>query len=243
MTNLLGNFTPSSGAKRLVLLLRRYGLWQTAAVCAAMIDDVHLRSFDRKYGVRTSGHIELSETSFDPSKLDKATSYGPVNAWGLRKLLTILNLPKSFTFADLGCGMGRACIVAAEYGFAKVTGIELAPELCKIARENVASALVPGERKRAIQIIEGDVSDYCDHSNDDVYFMYRAFSLPFLNDVLTKLIQSATDQQRSFVLIYTERLNWPMSRCVTALAGNRHLQKMYEWCMLGQAFFVYRCER
>jgi len=242
MTNLFGNLTPSSASKRLFLLLRHYGLWKTATVCVAMIDDHHLRSFDHKYGVRTSGHIELSETSFDPSKLDKATAYGPVNAWGFRKLLQMLNLPKSFAFVDLGCGLGRACIIAAEYGFAKVTGVELAPELCKVARENVSKCSVPAARKLPIEIIEGDVLDYCDNSNDDIYFMYRAFSLEFLHDVLAKLVQRAISRKKSFTVIYTERLGWPQSLCVIALAGNHAFQKVYEGSILGQAFFVYRCE-
>jgi SAM-dependent methyltransferase len=242
MTNLFGNLTPSSASKRLLVLLRHYGLWKAATVCVAMIDDHHLRSFDRRYGVRTSGHIELSETSFDTAKLSKATAYGPVNAWGFRKLLQILNLPKSFAFVDLGCGLGRACFIAAEYGFAKVTGVELAPELCKVARENIFNCRVPGARELPVQIIEGDVFDYLDHSDDDVYFMYRAFSPEFLHDVLTKLVQRATSRKKSFTVIYTERLGWPQSECVTALASNRVFQKMYEGSILGQAFFVYRCE-
>ena len=93
MTNLLGILTASSASKRLLNLLEHYGIGETVAVCVAMIDDQHLKTFDRKYNVRTSGHVELSETSFDASKLDKATSYGPVNAWGLRKLLQTLDLP------------------------------------------------------------------------------------------------------------------------------------------------------
>jgi len=242
MTNLFGNLTLLSALNRLLLLLRHYGLTKTAAVCVAMIDDRYLRSFDHKYGIRTSGHIELSDTSFDAFKLDKATSYGPVNAWGFRTLLQILNLPKSIAFVDLGCGLGRACIIAAEYGFVKVTGVELAPELCKLARENVSNCRVPGAKKLPIQIIEGDVLDYCDHSSDDVYFVYRAFSLDFFHDVLAKLVQRATSRKKPFTVIYTERLGWPQSESVTALAGNRAFQKMYEGSILGQAFFVYRCE-
>jgi SAM-dependent methyltransferase len=242
MPNLLGNLSPSSASKRLLMLLRHYPIRKTAAVCAAMIDDYHVRSFDRKYGVRTSGHIELSETSFDASKLNKATSYGPVNAWGFRKLLQILDLPKPYSFVDLGCGLGRACIIAAEYGFGKVTGVELAPELCKVARENVANCRISDARSIPVKIIEGDVLDYCDHSEDDVYFMYRAFSLDFFRDVLAKLAGRATPTKKPFTVIYTERLGWPQSPCVTALAEDRALRKVYEGSMYGQAFFVYRCE-
>ena len=240
MTNLLGNLTASSASKRLLNLLEHYGIGETVAVCVAMIDDQHLKTFDRKYNVRTSGHVELSETSFDASKLDKATSYGPVNAWGLRKLLQTLDLPKSSAFVDLGSGLGRACIIAAEYGFAKVTGVELAPELCKVARENVANCQVPAARELPIEIIEGDVFDYCDHSDDDIYFMYRAFSLKFLEDVLAKLVERAVSRKKSFTVIYTERLAWPPSESVTMISSNRAFEKKYEGSIWGQAFFVYR---
>jgi SAM-dependent methyltransferase len=205
-----------------------------------MIDDQYLRSFDRKYGVRTSGHVELSDTSFDASRLDDATAYGPVNAWALRKLLRILNLPKKSSFVDLGCGLGRACIIAGEYGFAKVTGVDLAPELCVVARENLAAIRADGRKSLPIQIIQGDVWDFCDQSEDDVYFMYRAFSHTFLNDIVKKLLQKAADRKKPLSIIYTERLSWPQSECVTVLTSNRRLRKIYEGSMLGQAFFVYR---
>jgi SAM-dependent methyltransferase len=240
MKNLFGNLTPGSATTRLLQLVKHHGISQATAVCLSMVDDHHIRSFDHKYKVRTSGHIELSATSFDRSKLHKATSYGPVNAWGFQKLLKTLNLPKSYAFVDLGCGLGRACILGAEYGFAKVTGVELAPELCEVARENIRNCKVSEARKLPIQIIEGDALDYCERSEDDVYFMYRAFSLEFFQQVLEKLVRRAPLHQRLFTVIYTERLGWPQSECTTVLADHFAFQKIYTGAMFGQAFFVYQ---
>lgn len=241
MVKLFGNLTASTASKRFLLLLQHFGPGQTLAVCLAMVDDMHLRTFDRWLGVRTSGHVELTDTSFDPSRLKDATSYGPVNAWGFRKLLKKLNLPTSLAFVDLGSGLGRACFIAAEYGFQKVTGVELAPELCKVARENVANCRLPGNGKLPIQIIEGDVLHYCDHSTDDIFFMYRAFSVDFLNTVLDKLVARAAAQKKSITVIYTERLGWPISPSAQALVENGAFAKVYEGTIWGQAFFVYRC--
>lgn len=240
MKSLMGNFTPSSATKRLLLLLKHHGLPQAAAVCFAMVDDHHIRSFDRKYKVRTSGHIDLSATSFDRSKLHRATAYGPVNAWGFQRLLKSLDLPKSYSFVDLGCGLGRACILAAEYGFAKVTGVELAPELCQVARENIRNCKVPRARTLPVQVIEGDVLEYTDRSEDDVYFMYRAFSVEFFQQVLEKLVRRGPSHKRPFTVIYTERLGWPQSECATILAEHPACRKIYKGSMFGQAFFVYR---
>ena len=241
MTKLFGNLTTSTASKRFLLLLRHYGPRQTLSVCAAMADDQHIRSFDRWYGVRTSGHVELSETSFDPLRLKDATSYGPVNAWGLRKLLRILDLPASGAFVDLGSGLGRACLIAAEYGFERVTGVELAPELCKVARDNVAKCRIPRAGKPPINIIEGDVLHYCDYSVDDIFFIYRAFSLDFLLTVLAKLEARAAALKKPLTLIYTERLGWPQSECVSAIAKDGAFHKSYAGTIWGQAFFAYRC--
>jgi hypothetical protein len=52
----------------------------------------------------------------------------------------------------------------------------------------------------------------------------------------------ATTTKKPFTVIYTERLGWPQSPCVTALAEDRALRRVYEGSMYGQAFFVYRCE-
>lgn len=241
MAKLFGNLTASGASKRFLLLLRHHGARKTLAVCAAMADDQYLRTFDRRYGVRTSGHVELAETSFKPSRLKDATSYGPVNAWGLRKLFALLKLPASHSFVDLGSGLGRACLIAADYGFEQVTGVELAPELCQVARENVAKSRIVRSGKPPISIVEGDVLDYCDQSTDDIFFMYRAFSLDFLRAVMTKLKARAQALKKPLTVIYTERLGWPQSECVTALTSDGAVREVYQGAIWGQAFFVYRC--
>lgn len=241
MAPLFGNLTASSALKRFLNLVQGYGLMKTLLTCGAMIDDQHLRIFDRRYGVRTSGHIELSETSFDSSKLRHATSYGPVNGWAFRRLLKRLSFSKTLRFADLGCGLGRACILAAEYGFNKITGVELASELCVVARQNLLSCSLAPTNKSSIQIVQGDVLEYCGITEDDVFFVYRAFSLEFFQAVCEKLVQTAAHQGRLLTLIYSERLDWPQSPSVE-IPLKSGFQKLYQGSSFGQAFFVYQCK-
>ena len=227
--------------KRFLGLLRVYGLMKTLSVCAAMVDDRYLRFFDRKYGIRTSGHIELSDTSFDPSKLRNATSYGPVNGWALRQLLRELDLSKSLHFADLGCGLARPCIIAAEYGFEKVTGIELAPELCATARNNIESCQLPSTKKKCISIVQGDVFDYCERSEDDLFFVFRAFSIEFFTAVRLKLAERALRQNKMLTMIYTQRLSTDESLEIQSLSTDQAYRKVYEKTIWGQEFHVYQC--
>lgn len=242
----LGTHTASSALKRLLGHLQTFGLMKTLSLCVSTLDDQYLRLFDRKYRVRTSGHISLSAMSFDPSKLSDTTGYSPVNAWAFRWLLKKLNLPKTLHFVDLGCGLGRACILAAEYGFENVTGVELARELCVIARENISNCRLRALRassKPSIQIVQGDILEYCEQADDDLFFIYRPFSPALSRLVRQKLAERAALQKKSVTIIHAERLCWPPSCEVMEISEDETFCKIYQGDMLAQAFYVYQCGR
>jgi SAM-dependent methyltransferase len=220
-------------------LYQEAGVIDALTIVFAGVDDRLLRRFDRTYGIETTGFIDLDQTSFDRSRLREATNYGPVNGWGFRRLLRELNLPKSLIFADLGSGLGRACIVAAEYGFAHVTGVELVGEFCAAARENVARCRPPAGTLAPTVIVQMDVLEYCAQSVDDVFFMYRPFSEDFLRKILTTLVERARTLKKPIVVIYAERVSKPenFSTLITQNAAFQGVCKLESW---GQEFWVYR---
>ncbi|HXW57626.1 MAG TPA: class I SAM-dependent methyltransferase [Candidatus Cybelea sp.] len=239
MDSLTGTkFQPS--LQRLSKIMKASGVRQTASACISVLEDHYLKCFDLLYGVRTSGYISLSETSVDTSKFQQANRYGPVNAWAFQRLLRELALSKNLRFADLGCGLGRACILAAEYGFAKVTGVELASEFCAIARENIRKCRRSACRDVPIEIINDDVAKYSDTTTDDVFFMYRPFQWEFFGLVVAKLVKRATEQGKTITVIYSERMNVPQPFTL-ALAQNPSFEAIHQLKTLGQQFDVYRC--
>jgi SAM-dependent methyltransferase len=225
--------------KRVIELHRRVGARDVLTILAASIDDRYLRRFDRKYRIRTSGFIELDQTSFERTRLRQATNYGAVNGWAFRRLLQELALPKQFAFTDLGSGLGRACILAAEYGFERVTGVELAAEFCATARSNIASCRTASGLS-PINILQMDVLDYVETATDDVYFMYKPFAHDFFRQVLARLVARATALNKPVVVIFTERVGMPIS-FAPALTDDPAYQRMLEVVHWAQAFWVYRC--
>src|SRR5689334_11079118 len=109
--------------KKAIWLFRDYGLATTAAVIASVIEDLYVRLFDRRYGVRTSGYIPLAHTSLEQNRARKGHRYRPVNAWAFKHFIRALAPSKDMKFVDLGCGLGRACLIAANYGFRRVRGV------------------------------------------------------------------------------------------------------------------------
>jgi len=240
MSSLLGTHSLGSAWKRLRDQWRMLGPAQTAALLLGTLDDRYLRLFDRRYRVQTSGFIQLNTTSFTPARLRDATQYGPANGWAVRRLFRKLKLPTACQFCDLGSGLGRICILAAEHGFSKVTGVELAPELCAKARENIAHCRLSDTQRGRIEILEMDVLNYCATTEDDVFFMFRPFSIEFLVVVLARLADRAQSRQRGLVLIYSERaaLNVQHGETIAAHSAYKKQEEIIFW---GQKFYVFHC--
>lgn len=240
MSRLLGSHSLTTAGKRLVALVRGLGLVQTFALLVGTLDDKYLKCFDRRYRVKTSAFILLNTTSFDPARLKDATQYGPTNAWAVRKILRQLNLPREFHFCDLGSGLGRICILAAEYGFAKTTGIELAAEFCEVARKNVSTCRPPTGKLAPIEILQMDALAYCERAEDDVFFMFRPFSGEFLRQVLDRIAARAKARNKTLTIIYSERAMVGVNHAET-IAAQGAFRKQTEAVIWGQAFYVFRC--
>src|SRR5579863_7672066 len=68
-----------------------------------------------------------------------------------------INLPE-FTFIDVGSGKGRALLMASQYPFRRILGIELLPELHRVAKENISKFKSDSQKCFAIECILADAS-------------------------------------------------------------------------------------
>jgi hypothetical protein len=122
--------------------------------------------FDRRYGVRTSGKIDLSEVGLDHE--DRV--YYIASSWRtLRRTLQRFQIGPDDVFIDIGSGMGRMVLVASRFPFKRVIGVELVRELHGIAQENVQRTQ---RRLRCadVELVNSGILDY--EIPDDVTFVY-----------------------------------------------------------------------
>ena len=112
-----------------------------------------IHPFDQMHGVDTSGLVPAKHLVTGHANDEHVTAYYGVAPSILRSLIaqwreTIPPHPiSSYTFIDIGAGKGRGLLVASEYPFRKVIGIELNSPLAGIARANVAH-WAPHPRRR-----------------------------------------------------------------------------------------------
>ena len=97
--------------------------------------------FDERFGVETSGLIyELPSGHQHDLHNNGYFAVAPsVFHSIMRAMVERLHLDfQRFGFVDLGSGKGRALLLASDYPFREVIGVELSPKLDRIARDNIA---------------------------------------------------------------------------------------------------------
>jgi SAM-dependent methyltransferase len=142
-----------------------------------------------------------------------ATHYEPVPVEAFEELLA--RVPEAFVraaaFVDVGCGMGRALLLAVEHPFKQVVGIELSPALHAIARENLATARGLAVRCRDVRICRGDARCFRFPKGDLVVFLFNPFDHEVLRVVLNRIVGSRRAGDRVTLLYHV-----PVHRDVVA---------------------------
>jgi len=137
--------------------------------------------FDQIYHTRTTGRLQPWELgNHADARFGKA--YDPVWAGGFEEAMQQLSVtPQSTTFIDLGSGKGRALILASEYGFASIIGVEYSERLMADARRNLE---ITGT---SATLICQSAADYVFPSEPLVVFLFNPFGPEILQSVLSHL--------------------------------------------------------
>ena len=148
--------------------------------------------YDRANGVRTSGMI--------PGRVlrsDGSNAYLAVQPSIVRRALAAIPDPADCHFLDLGCGKGRPLLVATEFGFAAITGVELSATLSAIARRNAAVIARAHPVRTPIAIVTEDALAHRLPPTNLVIFLYNPFHRPLIARLLLNIEASigATGQQ------------------------------------------------
>lgn len=145
------------------------------------------------------GEIDLKNVSTDDLNLSPARTHEYSNSGGLHleTVLRSLNITSRDTIVDLGSGKGGALITFAKYPFAKITGVELSPELAAIAEKNL--------KKLGITNVKTVVSDAADFTDLDMYnyfYFFNPFPRAVMNAVIQNITASLHKRPRKLIIIY-----------------------------------------
>ncbi|WP_052129686.1 class I SAM-dependent methyltransferase [Sphingomonas sp. 35-24ZXX] len=159
------------------------------------------RAFDAQWGTDTFGMRELHTLSVDPDLAVHARRYQASNGGNMPTWFADLNVDFARTaFIDFGCGKGRAVLEAARFPFARVIGVEFAPELVEIAERNRAIMMARGALAAPVEFVCMDAGRYEPPTDLDlVCFFYDPFGDAVMAPVADRL--TALDQPVSIIYL------------------------------------------
>jgi SAM-dependent methyltransferase len=177
-----------------------------------------LHPFDRLNGTDTSGTVSAQQlqAAGEHEALAHVTVYGGSQPSVLRTVLSSLPNPETCVFLDLGCGKGRPLLVASEFPFRDIVGVELSPELARVARAN---AVIIGSRfpsRTPIRVEVGDATAYPLPAGNIVLFLYHPFGTQQVQKTV-RAVEAALALERR--VIYVVLYNPVNGACCDASPG------------------------
>ncbi|MFZ1135399.1 MAG: class I SAM-dependent methyltransferase [Candidatus Korobacteraceae bacterium] len=110
--------------------------------------------------------------------------------------------PDSFSFIDLGSGKGRTLLMASDYPFRRIVGIELLDELDIVARQNISR--YHGEQQKCflLESHSGDAREFVFPHEPIVLYLFNPFPEFVLATVLANLRNSLAEIPRPVFVVY-----------------------------------------
>lgn len=206
--------------KNATLLLQRYGL---VGACLHVAEVARIQwpkwqaqrafaeqqaAFDRRRGVRTAVRIRPDDLAVIGPHRAAAVPYQPIAEEEFQKMFVALlpligpSIPQ-YSFVDLGCGMGKALLLAAAQPFRQIIGVEFAPHLAAICDNNIrADRLAHARRCQTISVVVGDAARFSFPDGPLVVFMYNPFGPEVLAPVLNNFRRRVESQPHQAFVAY-----------------------------------------
>ncbi len=132
-----------------------------------------------------------------------ARPYFATEPWLFEQIMQALPIDFSqFTFVDLGSGKGRVLLMASDYPFKKIIGVEFMPGLHHAAQKNIANYSNARQRCRKIETVCMDARDFQFPLEPLVVYLFNPFSEPTFAQVLENLRLSVEQSPRPVYIAY-----------------------------------------
>lgn len=171
-----------------------------------------MHPFDRVYGTETSGLLPAEWLAAGTTlRVADLTAYYGIAPSILRSLIDLWRnelAPEAplehSVFLDIGSGKGRALLIAAEYPFLRVEGVELNPTLSAVASANLARRLAHGstEPLAPMQVHTADATRHPLPLQPTLAFLFHPFERLVLRRFLRHVTRSIAAAPRPFDLLY-----------------------------------------
>ncbi len=129
--------------------------------------------------------------------------YQPTEPSLFREMMASLPIVfEQFTFVDIGSGKGRTLLMASEYPFRKIVGVELIEELHRAAEENIRLYKSATQRCSRIEVVCGDACEFPFPTEPFVLYLFNPLPEAGMRRLIANLEKSLAENPRMVYLLY-----------------------------------------
>jgi hypothetical protein len=108
----------------------------------------------------------------------------------------------AFVFIDLGSGKGRTLLMASDYPFRCIVGVELLPALHRAAQDNLGKYRGESQKCFALESICADATEFALPDEPTVLYLFNPFPETGLRRMIVTLEQSLREHPRVVYVLY-----------------------------------------
>ena len=164
--------------------------------------------FDTEFGVQTSGLVSGRHLKAGHAHDRHSTAYYGVAPSIFREICERWRASppafpaESYSFIDLGAGMGRAVLLAAEMPFREAVGVELNPELARVASKNVTIWEAEGRALCPMRILPQDATEIEFPDGPCLLFLFNPFGATVLRRLIKRIETAFHNRPGELDLLY-----------------------------------------
>ena len=180
--------------------LFRYGLFATIKFNYYKI---LTRNYNKKFNLETSGvSLETIYKTNVPDNINHITGTESILVPLIRKVFDSIRISSDDIFVDFGCSQGRALLIASEYNFKKVIGIEFLSDICITAEKNINNYKKTSKTKTNISLMKSDVLDYKFLGDENFFYFFNPFDCQQMLRLMKNIENSVKKNPRLVRIIY-----------------------------------------
>jgi predicted RNA methylase len=240
---------PTSGRISLALSARRWwrevaeregwvaATWQLLSVLAEFVRDSLPERRRSRYGdADYDWEHRVNTTSASVSWRDRLlgtfhSPYQPTEAALFHEMIAAVSGQhgfdfRDFTFVDLGSGKGRTLLMAADYPFRRIVGVELLPSLHRVTQENLSRYHSDLQKCFAVESVCADATEFSLPSEPLVLYLFNPFPEDGLRRLIEHLLSSLLEHPRAVYVLYH---NPQLEHVLTGRAGVKKIVGTHQY--------------
>ena len=160
--------------------------------------------FDLRFHVGSAGDQQVDKLHVVGENAPHAILYAGTGLRMGRMILASLPIQdfSKYTFVDFGSGKGRMLLIAAEYPFRKIVGVEFATELHATASQNIKTYRNPRRKCLDLVSLNMDALSFPVPATDCVIYFHFPFRRPVMQPLLERINDSLDRNPRDVIIAF-----------------------------------------